>query len=374
MSRQHRRTMGSKRTTLAALAVGASLVAALVAAPATALAKGSGTLSVRPASTTTSTGSTFTVTTVARAGVPISGAQTPLTFDRNRLQVTAIAKAGPWAADGAVYFDFPSTEKMEAAIAAYNDSGRVASIATAFIDGASSEPANEDLPVIAVTFEAILCGSSTISIPSGPNGGEMIDGTPGTPPYGYPLDVTVVSGTVVNDCPGSTPSPTPGTTPTPTHGSTPSPTPGPTPTPRPNPSATAVSGTTHVTGTLADGYLTLTVPASAPIPLEWDTTNRAAIIVQIDTNRSWSLGVWDANTGPDEGHMRSGASHLDAPMLADTYPGTVDLETGGTLASGRPTSHGGFPLVVVGLQQPVGDGDLPGTYGISLVFRAMTTF
>ena len=370
------------RTIFGVLAVGACLLAALVAAPATVLAGGSGTLSFSPASTTTSTGSTFTVTTVARASVTISGAETPVTFDRTRLRVTAIAKAGPWTADGATYIGFPTAANMATAIAAYNDTGRVSSypavaggIAVFFIDGISNEPANTDVPVLAVTFEAIACGTSTLGIPLvQPFEGVILDGRPPMPSdgYGFAADVTSVSGSVVNDCHDSTPTPTPGLTPTPTPITNPTPTP--TPAQSPNPSATAVTGTTHVIGTLADSFLSLTVPASASIPLEWDVINRAALIVQIDTNRSWSLDVTDPNTGPDRGHMRSGTSHLGAPMTVDAYSRTISLETGGTLSSGRSTRSSGFSVVFVDLQQSIADSDEPGSYGISLVFHAMTTF
>ena len=388
------RTSALRHTGLGVVAVMASLLAAIVAAPTTVLAGGTGVLSVGPASTTTTTGSTFTVTTVARATVPISGAETPLTFDRTRLRVTSIAKAGPWAADGAAYIGFPTTANMAAAIAAYNDAGRVSSypavkggIAAAFLDGVTNEPANTDVPVLAVTFEAIACGSSTLGIPISDIEGAIIDGRSPLPSdgYGFAVAITSAPGTVIDDCPGTTPTPTPGLTPTPDpSGSAPDPTPSPTattaptpgstPAPTPSPSATAVSGTTHVTGTLAGSYLTLTVPASAAIPLEWDTTHRASLIVQIETNRSWSLGVGDADAGPDKGHMSSGSSRLGSPMTAAAHPGTVNLETGGVLSSGRSIRMGGFGLVFVELSQPVLDDDLPGTYGISLVFRAMTTF
>jgi hypothetical protein len=352
--------------------MGACLVAALATVPATVLAAASGTLSVSPASTPVGTGDTFTVTVVARANVPISGAQTTLTFDRTRLQVTGIAQAGPWAADGASYAGFPAQNTMAATIAKYNSAGKTGTIAAFFLGG-GSEPADTDVPLLEFTFTSIACGTSTLGIPVGGKGvdGAMIDGTPGDT-YGWSVPVTSTSGSVVNDCPGATP-PIASPSPTPGPSDIPTPMPTPTPTPQPSPWASPVTATTHITGTLAAGYLGLTAPASATIPLEWGVTNRAALIVQVDSNRTWTLSVRDASPGPDQGHMTSGSGRLDAPMTARVYGGPVSLETGGTLASGGSTARG-FGVAIMALEQPVGGVDQPGTYGITLLFQLDATF
>jgi hypothetical protein len=367
------------RLRLAAFGAAGLLLGGLMV-PASALAAGSGSLKVSPVTSTTSTGATFTVDVVANANVPISGAQATLSFDKTRLQVTSITGAGPWAADGATLIGFPNSANMAAAVTQYNTSGKVGgsprgALAAFFFANATSEPANTDVPLFTVVFQVTACGDSSLGLAIGPIDGSMIDGTIGST-YGYSIPVTSTSGSVVNPCPGQSPSPTAPSASSPS----PSLSLSPAPTPSVGPSSSPLDGITHVSGTLDAGFLGLTVPASAAMPFVWNSTNRAFVLVQVSSNRSWSLSVRDATAGADQGHMTSGANRLATAMTAWVGSrGRVGLDTGGQLTFGGPTTTvdggiSGVDYVPVEFDQFVGGTDQPGTYGISVLFQAMSTF
>ena len=365
------------RLRIAAFGAAGLLLGGLIV-PVSALAAGSGSLKVSPITSTTSTGSSFAVDVVTNANVPISGAQATLSFDKTRLQVTSIAEAGPWAADGATWIGFPNSANMAAAVAQYNSSGNVGAypkggMAVFFFANGISEPANADVPLFTVTFQVTACGNSSLGLSIGPRDGSLIDGTIGST-YGYSVPVTSTSGSVVNPCPGQSPSPTAPAAPSPSLS------PLPTQTPSAGPSSSPLDGITRVSGTLDAGFLGLTVPASATIPFVWGSTNRAFVLVQVSSNRSWGLSVRDAAAGSDQGHMTSGTNRLATAMTAWAGAGDrVGLDRGGQLTFGGPTTTvdggvSGVDYVAVELDQFIGGADQPGTYGISVLFQAMSTF
>jgi hypothetical protein len=196
------------RWTSLALAA-AAIVAATVGAPG--VAASGDTMRIEPPSQTVAEGSTFTVRVVHDASVRTSGAQATVTFDRAKVQVTAVTRGTPHA--GAAIF---APSDIAGAIASANQTGRLATIATAFIPP-DSVPAG-DADFLVITFRAVGCGTSSLGLPAGPADAVLLDGREAT--YGNGIEVTTTGGEVTVDCPGGTPTPAeaPVRTPTPAGG------------------------------------------------------------------------------------------------------------------------------------------------------------
>jgi hypothetical protein len=140
----------------------------------------------------------------------------------------------------------------------------------------------------------------------------------------------------------------------------------------------------NVTGTLDAGFLGLTCPTDLAIPLLRGNTNQLNVPCQVYTNTVWNLNVNDTKptTDPNRGHMVTGApDNFVMPdsmhVLADpfisggevNYRNDVNLAGGGTILTG--TNSASAPLV---LSQFVRASTKPGTYGIQILFSAVSVF
>ena len=347
-----------------ALALSAVLLVATVLVPATAFAAGN-TISVSPATTTISpagsTGSTFTVSVNANAAVAISGAGAALSFDNTKLQLTALAKDAAVNADGPdTWAGWPSggASGMTTFIANANAAGQIPTIAWAF--SAFSEAAGADHGIFSATFQVIAAGDTALVPVIVPGVGGMLDGTPG-PTFGDPLAVTATSGAVSNTAP--LPTPTPAPTPVPT------PTPAPTPTPVATPTPPD-SQVTNVTGTMDAGFVALTCPSSIQIPLVRNVTNTKDFTCTVYSNIIWNLNATDTKSGPTKGHMTDGAKALQNTMhVLNGAAYDQNLANGGIVGAGANTTNVGLTL-----SQFVAPQDPAGSYGIQVVFSAVTGF
>jgi hypothetical protein len=165
---------------------------------------GSDTMRIEPPSQTVAEGSTFTVRVVHNASVETSGAQASVTFDPAKAQIVAVER-GPSHADAAIF----APPDLAAAIAAANQAGKLAMIATAFIPPASVPAGDADFLVI--TFTAVGCGRFDLGLPAGPADAVLLDGRPET--YGGAWWVTTTGGTVDILCDDATATPADGGTP-----------------------------------------------------------------------------------------------------------------------------------------------------------------
>jgi hypothetical protein len=331
------------------------LVASVIV-PATALAAGTGSLSLSPSTVSTSTGSTFYVDINTQASVPMSGAQASINFDQTKLQVVSVAKptAGTgWNVAGPNYV-LPSA----AAIGAANLSGHLVATGAFFSDGTSSLPANTNEVLARVTFFATATGSPNISLPTsgGSDDGSIIDGTTGTG-YGSPVTVTS-TGTAVTITAGA---------------------------------GGGSNATTNVTGSVDTGFVSLSCPTAVTIPLARNANNVANFTCQIGSNSSWNLSVLDTNADPTtHGYMRDTVQgiHLhdslfvhSNPHLDNTpppagpltvYDSDVNLAASPTaqlLASGQNNIN--QPLAFTQFAEP---NDAGGNYGAQVLFSIVTGF
>ena len=116
---------------LAALGMGAMLAIGSLILPMTAFAANN-SISVSPSTTTISpagsTGGTFTVSVTGNGLVDISGAAAALSFDKSRLQVTAIAKDTTEVANGVTYAGFPTPANTASFLANANAAGQIPTI------------------------------------------------------------------------------------------------------------------------------------------------------------------------------------------------------------------------------------------------------
>src|SRR5262245_28027191 len=210
---------------------------ASVFAPATALAAGTGTLSLSPNNVGTAAGSTFFVDINSQGTVALSGASASIDFDTTKLQIVSVAKpsAGTgWNVAGTSYV-LPSV----AAIATANSTGHLPGIGAFFTDGTSSLPAATAEALARVTFFATTAGNSNITLPTtGSDPGALIDGTTGAS-YGSPV-ATTSTGTAVSATAGS---------------------------------GSNTSVTTSVSGTVDAGFVSLTCPTSITVPLIRNVNN-----------------------------------------------------------------------------------------------------
>jgi hypothetical protein len=200
----------SRRQGGLALVLGSLLVGAYLLVPATALAAGN-SLRLSPASSSVGNGATFTVHVIGNSAGAVSGTSASVTFDKTKLQVTAIVKGTDWVNGGAGWAGYPTSANLATFLANANSAGKIPSIAAFFLSG--SLPAG-DHTLFNVTFHAIATGSAVVNLPIGPSDGGMLDGSVAT--YGNALTVTAASpaGTyTINAAPA--PTPTPSTTPAP---------------------------------------------------------------------------------------------------------------------------------------------------------------
>jgi hypothetical protein len=328
------------RSRLAALSAGAMFLVASVLVPATALAAGSGTLTLSPGTVSTSTGSTFTVTVSSQASTALSGASAALDFDKTQLQVVSIAKGTDWNVAGTTW-QVPTVSD----IATANANGHLPSIGAFFTDGTSSRPGTTQALAV-VTFFAIATGSPTISITaSGPHGASLIDGSAAS--YGTPVATTVGGNTAVTIAAGT------GVVGT-----------------------GSVNSTATVTGTVAAPSLALTCPPSVTVPLVRGATNNAPFTCSVATDGSWTLSVKDTNPDANHGHLVDGAQ---TPVAALANPlSVVSPSTTFNLASAPDVqpiySSQANATVPLSFQQVVSSGDKPGSYGMSVLFSIVNTF
>jgi hypothetical protein len=167
-------------------------------------AAGGDTMRIEPPSQTVVEGSTFTVRVVQNASVATAGAQATVTFDPAEAQIVSVDRGTPHA--GAAIFAPPD---LAGAIAAANQAGKLATVATAFLPPASVPPGDADFLII--TFTAVGCGRSDLGLPAGPMDAVLLDGRPET--YGDAWWVTTTGGTVDILCDDATAAPADGATP-----------------------------------------------------------------------------------------------------------------------------------------------------------------
>ncbi len=171
------------------------LGATLAAAPA--LAAGSATLRLDPATQTVDQGGTFSVKVIVNATAAMSGVQATVTFDKTKLQLTAATRAAAW--DGAAILQ---PANLATAITAANSAGKFKKIAAAFLPPDAVPTGDQE--VLALTFKAIGCGPVTIGLPIGPEDGLVLDGSDAT--YGATMKGTKGTGATVT-IGGCTPAP-----------------------------------------------------------------------------------------------------------------------------------------------------------------------
>lgn len=324
----------------------AILAIGTIAMPMSTFAAGGDTLFVSPATSSPTVGSSFTVAVKVNTTVAIHGAGASLTFDNSRLQLTAVNAASDQGS--ASYAGLPASPTDSAYLASANAAGKIPGIA--WFLTSSTEPASVDHGIFTATFQAIAPGTSSLDIPIGPSDGNIIDLNGDTI-----TDTTSVSGSVVTPVP---------------------PTPTPTPTAPPPPASAAPgSGTTSVSGSLDSGFLGITVPASATMPLVRNATNAKVVQVTVFSNIVWNLNVNDLKV-VHKGHMTDASSDvLSNPMFVQIYDSTntlvnsVNLETGGLLWYGANSTN-----VNATLSQFVAPQDKPGSYEIDVNFAAVSGF
>jgi hypothetical protein len=184
------------RTAARRLALAATLsVAVLVSVAGSGVSAAGPTLRIQPGSVAVSKGTAFDVHIVQDASQAISGAQISLTFDPKVLQVARVAPGAGYA-DASVFL--PSD--MTAAIVVANQTGKLGTVAAAFVPPSSVPPGNRDFLVITLT--AVGCGATRLGLPVGPADAVMLDGAAGT--YGNTVGVATSEGAVSVDCGGST--------------------------------------------------------------------------------------------------------------------------------------------------------------------------
>jgi hypothetical protein len=324
------------RSRLAALSAGAMFLVASVLVPATALAAGTGTVSLSPATVSPTTGSTFTVTVTSQASTAMSGASAAIDFDKSKLQVISVSKGAGWNVAGSTW-QIPSV----GAIATANATGHLPSIAAYFTDGTSSVPANTPTVLATVSFFAYTAGTPTISITtSGGDAASIIDGAA----VSYGSEVVTSAG-------GST--------------------------------AVTISGTTangqvtgDITGSVSAPTLALTCPASVTVPLVRNTTNEAPFSCSVASDGSWTLNVKDTNPDANHGRLVDGSQVppavlgdrlvIESAQFSQSLAGSPDLQP---IFSGQQNVQ-----VPLAFKQLVSAADKPGAYGMSVLFSIVNTF
>jgi hypothetical protein len=321
------------------------------------------TVRIAPPSVTVPAGGSFSVTVVANGSVDISGAGAALQFDNSRLQLTGLAKDPTMVANGASFSGFPTSPNLATFIADANAAGLIPTIAW-YYTGGEYEPANADRGIFSATFSVTAVGDSTLTPVIVPGVGGMLDGRPDF--YGSSVEpITPVDGSVANTPAAPTPTPTP--------------TPEPTPTPTPSPTPVGAVDV-NVTGTMDAGFVGLSCPPAIQIPLVRNTTNFKDFSCTVYSNIIWNLNANDTNTDPQtKGHMRDGSKVLGSSMHVlsglrivggnPVYDYDQDLANGGIVSAGANTTN-----VALTLSQFVGAQDRAGSYGIQVLFSAVSGF
>jgi hypothetical protein len=177
---------------LAAVAVGLltlSLVGNVAAAGAT--------MRLVASSDTVAKDATFTVRVVQNSAAPTSGTQATVTFDQTKVQIQKVER-GKAHQSSPVFL--PSD--MAGAITKANGSGKLKTIATAFLPPDSVPAGDQDFLII--TFGATGCGKVDLGLPVGAVDAAMLDGTDAG--YGNSLKVTSTGTSVTIDCSQTAPS------------------------------------------------------------------------------------------------------------------------------------------------------------------------
>ena len=141
---------------------------------------------VEPYCTAVADGGTFTVRLVQRATVPTSGAAATITFDPALVRIQGVAKGDPYA-EAPVFSGATSI-----AIAAANTTGSLVGVAAAFTPPDSIPSGDADF--LAITFQAIGCGTVALGLPTGVRDAAILDASAAT--YGEPLALTTRDGRV----------------------------------------------------------------------------------------------------------------------------------------------------------------------------------
>ena len=353
------------RSRLAALSAGATFLVASVMAPATAMAAGTGSVSLSPANVSTSVGSTFFVDINTQASVAMSGASATIDFDKTMLQIVSVTKPAlgtGWNQTG-LNFVFPSvstistanvTGHLAAPISAYYNDGDAS--ATPPVLG-SSLPANTSEVLARVTFLATATGDPTISLPTS----DLLDGST-VASYGSPVGTTG-TGATVHITAGS---------------------------------GGSSNATTNVTGSVDAGYVSLTCPTATgvSIPLARGVNNVANFECQIGSNVTWTLNTLDTNSDPTtHGYMRDTtqvpAVHLHDSLFVHSnphvvvgpgpgfvpttvYDSDVNLAASASaqaLATGQNNIN--LPLTFTQFAEP---NDVAGNYSAQILFSIVSTF
>src|SRR5262245_42357553 len=132
----------------------------------------------------------FFVRLVLETQVATSGAQATLTFDPSRVQVTSVVPRGPYAS--AQLF----LGGTDAAIDVANDSGRLSTVAAAFLPPGAVPPGTSEF--LEVGLRAVGCGPVELGLPVGPADAALIAGTDAA--YGEQIPVDATNGAVTIDC------------------------------------------------------------------------------------------------------------------------------------------------------------------------------
>ncbi|HYO42976.1 MAG TPA: hypothetical protein VES19_07215 [Candidatus Limnocylindrales bacterium] len=149
----------------AAALVGVTMLAASMAG---ATAAAGNTLRIDPASSSIAKDSTTTIKVIQSATVATSGAQVTLTFDKAKVQVVTVARGAPYASS-TLFLGADAT-----AIASANKSGKLKTVAAAFLPPASI--ATGDQEFLAIELKAIGCGQVKLGLPVGSADATMLDG------------------------------------------------------------------------------------------------------------------------------------------------------------------------------------------------------
>lgn len=179
--------------------VAAALFLALFGVAGNVSAAGA-SMRIDPATQTVAKDATFTVKVVMSNSVPTIGGQASVTFDKSKLQITAVAW-GDHFANAPVLI--PSD--MSGAITQANSTGKLSKLAATFVLPTDSVPAG-DTDLLNITFKATGCGNVTLGLPVGPGDASMLDGRDDT--VGETLPITASGGSVTINC-GTTTSSTP---------------------------------------------------------------------------------------------------------------------------------------------------------------------
>ena len=338
---------------VAAAALGAILTAGTLALAAAPVFAAGNTIYINPAATTTSAGSTITVKIDGDSGSQlVSGVGASIQWDKTKLNLQSIVKGADWLNMSVGGTPFPAAfAGVPSSYTSANSNGFINGMAAHF-EPDVTDPLNPIYPALSgnhtfLTFNFVVLsgwtGDSPITLTPSTGNDTFLDGTPAT--YGDGLTSVQTQGTVSIPAPTATPVPTA------------------------TPTLAPANGTVNVTGTLSAGFLSLQCPTAVSIPLVRNSTNTKDVVCSIYSDGTWNLMVNDPKGPPNTGHMTDGAKHLTDAMHAVNGATDVNLETGGTIASGSNSVS-----QTTTLSQFVGGTDQPGNYAISLVFQAISGF